>query len=365
MGCSHYLKITPCALLLGFTTLSSYAEENQQNGRIEEPTGTWIDTIPKTIDSLPTLLPEESNKRIVPEIEESKDQTWWDRKQYNFQQKLQKYAHNIDDWFGEPDPNDLASANLRIIFDTQWNEYDDFSIKPRVRGKIKLPTLENRFSVVFGDDSLDNEIRGNVGINNENPRGNTEKTLDGQQSRTDNSSLALRWERWTSPWGIDSDVDLGIRSGDDVYLRLKAQKDWDLKNNFSTHAEQIYRYGLDSKHYLRTNLEIRHARPNQAFLSDQFSLTYTDDGTQNFYWDNRLFRQHQFFHNNWFNYGIYTSGEIEDNKPDLNSYGPFVSWRQPFLREWLFFQTEVNYYNDKSLDRDHHVGALFRLETWF
>lgn len=122
---------------------------------------------------------------------------------------------------------------------------------------------------------------------------------------------------------------------------------------------------MDSKHYLRTNLELRHARPNDAFISDQFSLTYTDDGKQEFHWDNRLFRQHQFFHNNWFNYGLYMGGEIDDNTPDLNSYGPFLSWRQPFLREWLFVQTEVNYYNDKELDRDHNVGALLRLEAWF
>lgn len=27
----------------------------------------------------------------------------------------------------------------------------------RLRGKIKLPTLERKISLVFGDDSLDNE----------------------------------------------------------------------------------------------------------------------------------------------------------------------------------------------------------------
>lgn len=356
-----------CLFALGCLSVAhAFAEQSSPAINTENTeTGTWMDTIPKTIDSLPTILPEQSDQAIVPSVEETKDNSWWDKKQYQFKEKLQDYAYHIDDWFGEPDPNDAASANLRIILDTEWNKYDDYSVKPRIRGKIRLPTLENRFSVVFGDDSLDNEIRGNVAITNENPQGNSSRTIDRKQSRDDNSSLALRWDQWKNPWDIDTDVDLGIRSGDDVYLRLKGQKDWQLKNDFSTHVEQIYRYGLDSKHYLRTNLELRHARPNEAFLSDQFSLTYTDDGEQNFFWDNRLFREHQFFKNNRFNYGIYMGGRIDDSTPDLNSYGPFVSWRQPFIREWLFFQTEVNYYNDKEQDRSHNVGALLRLETWF
>jgi hypothetical protein len=64
---------------------------------------------------------------------------------------------------------------------------------------------------------------------------------------------------------FETDADLGIRSGDDIYVRLKAKRAWPLRNDFSFYAEQIYRYGIDSKNYLRTNLEPTHARPNEAF----------------------------------------------------------------------------------------------------
>lgn len=291
---------------------------------VEPPTGTALDLIPETIDKTPTILPEQSNYKIVPPTAATKSDSWWDRTQDKFSNSLQKRAHSINDWFGESDPEEPAWATLRLIVDTEWDEYEDVSVKPRVRGKIKLPTLENKLSLVFGDDSLDNEIRNNLAISNENPRGDSDDVLDSQQTRDNNSSLALRWSQWKNPWGIDTDADLGVRSGDDIYARLKLEKDWDLNNNFSTHAEQIYRYGLDSKDYLRTNLEIRHARPNQAFLSDQLTLTYTDDDyKQNFNWDNRLYRQHQFFHDHWFNYGVYTGGDIDDNQPELDSYGRF------------------------------------------
>lgn len=355
-------------LCMGLASTNTFAQDDATVHQVDatQPTGTLLDVIPETIDRLPTVLPEQSDQRIVPQTQQTKDNSWVDQKQYKFTNKLQQYAHKIDNWFGETDPNDPASANLRIMMDTRWNRYDDFSVKPRIRGRIKLPTLENRFSVVFGDDSLDNEIRGNVGIDNENPQGNPDKTLDRRQTRDDNASIALRWSRLSKSLGIDTDADLGVRSGDDVYLRLKAQKDWELNNHFSTHAEQIYRYGLDSKHYLRTNLELRHARPNEAFLSDQLSFTYTDDSDEsNFIWENRIFRQHQFFHNNWFNYGIYTTGNLDDGGSKFNSYGPFVSWRQPVWREWFFVQSELNYYNNKDLDRSHYLSALLRLEAWF
>ena len=53
------------------------------------------------------------------------------------------HFRKIDNWFGEVDPQKPASATIRVMIDNYWNEYDNFEIKPRIRGKIKLPTLEN------------------------------------------------------------------------------------------------------------------------------------------------------------------------------------------------------------------------------
>lgn len=361
----YYLFILSCLSLPVWAEEMSAENPNNTQEKSSTAIQPWLDKVPETIDSLPTVLPQESDARIVPATEDSKENTWWDKKQAAFSNKLQDYAAHMNDWFGKPDPDDPASANLRIIIDNDWNKYDKYSAHPRVRGKVKLPTLENRFSLVFGDDTLDDEMHNRASLNNENIRDDNNRTLDRQRTRDDNASLALRWSNLSKSLGIDTDADIGIRSGDDLYLRLKGEKGWELDNNFYTNAEQIYRYGIDSKHYLRTNLEVRHARPNEAFIADQLSLTYTDDGTQNFSWDNRLFRQHQFFHHHWFNYGIYMGGEIDNNTPDLDSYGPFVAWRQPVWREWLFVQSEVNYYNQRKQDRDHTIGALIRLETWF
>ena len=321
--------------------------------------------LPSWIDAVPTFLPQQSDELMVRPILETTDRTWVDRKQFQIRSWADDTSHKIDNWFGETDSEKPASATLRVIVDNSWNKYDGYEIKPRIRGRIKLPTLERQLSLVFGDDSLDNELDNNVAITNENPGNSNNKTLDRQQTRENNSSFALRWSEFSKYLPFKTDLDLGLRSGDDIYLRLKASKDWKLENDFSFHAEQIYRYGVDSKNYLRTNLELTHARPNQAFLSNQLNLTYSDNQDDDLTWDNSLFRQHQFFHENSFSYGLYTGGFLNNKDLRLNSWGPFISWRQPLWREWFYVQGNLNYMNDHRDDRSHFISTSIRFEALF
>lgn len=349
---------------------SSSQTSNTASPATEEPGNSTMSSVlnalPNAIEAMPTLLPEESSRKIVPPQSETRDDSMVDEKHHKFRNSLQKRAGQINRWFGEDDPNRPATAKVRVMVDSSWNKYDEFEVKPRIRGRIKLPALEKKLSLVFGDDSLDDEIKNNVAITNNNPSGNPEKTFDSQRTKQDNNSVALRWSDWFKTRLFETDFDVGIRSGDDVYGRLKISRDWTLRDNFYTRAEQIYRYGSQSENYLRTNLEIRQQRPNKPFLSDQFNITYADDNKNaGVTWENRLFRQHSFFHDNTFSYGVYTGGHTDNNRSTVNNYGPFVSWRQPVLRDWFFVQSDINYFNDRDLDRDHNLSAFLRMEALF
>ena len=325
----------------------------------------FLDYIPKWVDATPTVFPEQSNQPIVPPTAETEDRTWIDRKQRTIREWTDRTSVKIDDWFGEIDPEKPASATIRFMLDNYWNEYDNYEVKPRIRGKIKLPTLEKRLSLVFGDDTLDDEFDNNIANINNQPNQDGNKRLNSEQTRDNNGSIALRFSNLSKRLPFETDADIGIRSGDDVYLRLRAEKNWTLRNDFHFNAEQIYRYGSDSENYLRTNLELTHARPNQPLLSNQFSLIYADEQDDDLTWENRTFRQHQFFAHNNFNYGIYTGGYYNNNDLRLNSWGPFVSWRQPLWREWFYVQGDLNYFNDQREDRSHYVSTFIRLETLF
>ena len=296
-----------------------------------------------------------------------KQDTWIDRQHSSASSGIDKIARHLDSWFGTPDPNRPADAGLRVILDTEWNKYDEFSVKPRIRGRLKLPKLEEHLSVVFGDDTLDNQLSNPAHLGADGRQQNDpDRTYNSRRVRDDNASLALRWSDIDRYVGMDTDFDLGLRSGDDIFARVKVNKGWQLDNNIHTFAEQIYRYGIDSKHYARTNLEVRHAAPAKPFIANHLHFQYeNDDEQEEWSWGNSLYRQHDFAPGKWLNYGIYGGGYIENKKVSLNGYGPFIGYRQPFLRDWLFVQTEVNYYNDRRADRSHHPGVLLRFEALF
>lgn len=151
------------------------------------------------------------------------DGTWADRRHDEVHNRINRWAHKMDGWFGTPDPDKPASANLRIMLDTEWNKYDEFSVKPRVRGKVKLPVLQRKLNVVFGDDSFDDDLQQEATAYRSTPDGKN-KTFDTTKTRDSNSSLALRWSDITQKHGIETDFDLGVRSGDDIYARAKAAK---------------------------------------------------------------------------------------------------------------------------------------------
>ncbi len=125
------------------------------------------------------------------------------------------------------------------MVDNRWNKHDEYDVKPRIRGRVKLPTLEHKLSVVFGDDSLDNELQNNVAITNENPpSANNDKTFDRRQNRDANSSLALRWSQLSDSVCLLKPISTWVYgSGDDIYARIELSREWKLDNDFRTYAE--------------------------------------------------------------------------------------------------------------------------------
>lgn len=307
---------------------------------------------------------------ISPVLAQTKNNSanWLDNSHQSVQTTLQSNADKMNRWFGTPKENQPASAELRILIDNYWNKYEGYSIKPRLRGKIQLPTLRERIHLVFGDEDIDDELNSGGNIAPKVGKVTTQaKRFDTQQTRRDNSSVGLQWLLPKPDDQIQFKLGLGARSNGDLYTKIKADKVWYYGSSYRARATVLYRYGIKSEHYVQNSLELNYAPTDQVVNSQQINLTYRHhDGEENWTWDDTVSRKHFFADQSWFSYGVYLGGKIADAGDfTLDTYGPFVSLRSNIYRNWLFIQPEITYYNNKDAGREHHLATMIRLEAQF
>lgn len=311
-------------------------------------------------------MAEEQNSHIVSIDNQGEYQnTWLDKQRMQTKAWLSNTAGKIDNWFGDQDDKQSAKANLRVMMDTTWNEFDGVKIQPRIRARLKLPTLEQGLSVLVGDETLDDELADGVHHSNHGPKKDEDKIFDQKKAQKENASLAVRWSKFRRDTGID--VDLGVRSND-VFLRVKADKTWRLSDDTQARFEQMYRYGTKSEHTLLSTLEFGKSFSDSYQLINRSHLQYTHRDTEELNWNNSLYQQHEWpakHGSKTLRYGVYTAGAFENKKPKLDTWGPYVNYRQPILRNWLFVQGEVSYYNHKPSERKHHASLFSRVEVLF
>ncbi|ABQ14012.1 hypothetical protein [Dichelobacter nodosus] len=289
---------------------------------------------------------------------------WVDEQHQQVQSSLQQMANNINSWFGENDEQNPAKAGLRVMIDQRWNHYEGYSLRPRIRGSLRLPALQDKISVVFGDETMDHEFKDAAELMSES-RGLEHKShFSMQDTKRTNSSVALQWSPARQNT-FDSKFSLGMRSGGDIYVKTELSKD-NQYHRLQNHNAIIYRYGLKSQHYVRGNLDFNYQLGGNNIASNQTHIDYHhDDDEEKWGWGNRLSYKHLTGKNSWYHYGVYTGGNIKNKQFSLNSYGPFISMRRNLLRDWLFIQPELTYYNNKEQDYQHNIGIMLRLEMQF
>lgn len=299
---------------------------------------------------------------------------WADEKRQDAKEQLNEWAHHMDDWFGEPDPKEPATASLRLVLDTRWandpKAGSDVSVEPRIRGRLRLPMLEKRLSLIIGDEDLEEDTFLKQSATGETYQSNQDRLINSRKTREDNTSIALRWSRFNDEieeqLGVKTDVDLGVRSIDDIYVKVSVDKNLYESDKLTISNDNFYRYGLDSEHYVRGGLTLKYGSDANRFINNRTTIRYRNrDETESTDWANDLRQVHYLGDEKQLAYGISTSGYFDDDKSTLNSYGPAISYRQPIWHEWLYVQTELNYYNDKTENKDHYPSALLRMEAMF
>ncbi|KRJ17579.1 hypothetical protein [Acinetobacter pittii] len=187
------------------------------------------------------------------------------------------------------------------------------------------------------------------------------KTSSAQISAT--NPLSASWATISTWMPFENDLDLGSNSESNVYVQFLAKKKWNLRHNISFDTEQIFRYGSTSRNYTETTLNLTQKMQDNTLFANKFNVNKSENEDYN--WGNWTFQQFEFVKDNSLTYGVYSGGVYTKNDIRLNSWGPYISWRQPIWRDWIFMQNDLNFFNHIDDDPKHQLSVQINLEANF
>ncbi|WP_336941164.1 selenocysteine synthase [Acinetobacter pittii] len=175
--------------------------------------------------------------------------------------------------------------------------------------------------------------------------------------------LSASWATISTWMPFENDLDLGSNSDSDIYVQFLAKKKWNLRHNISIDTEQIFRYGSTSRNYSETTLNLTQKMQDNTLFANKFNVNKSENEDYN--WGNWTFQQFEFVKDNSLTYGVYSGGIYTKNDIRLNSWGPYISWRQPIWRDWIFMQNDLNFFNHLEDDSKHQLSVQMNLEANF
>jgi len=187
------------------------------------------------------------------------------------------------------------------------------------------------------------------------------KNSSAQVSTT--NPLSASWATISTWMPFENNLDLGSNSENDVYVQFLAKKKWNLRHNISLDTEQVFRYGATSRNYTETTLNLTQKIQDNTLFANKFNVNKIEN--EDYSWGNWTFQQYQFLKDNHLTYGVYSGGIYNKNDIRLNSWGPYISWRQPVWRNWLFMQNDLNFFNHIDDDSKHQLSVQMNLEANF
>lgn len=250
----------------------------------------------------------------------------------------------LDSFFGTPTADrESADSVLRLRNELVLDQRDGSDFKVRLRGKVDLPQLDRRLSLVLSDrnDEHDEVIPDSVG-------------------RDDDIGLQLRLREddGSRLW-----VSLGINSSFDLRTSLRYRHvhpfgdAWRLQWSEKLYYKQEDGFGL----LTRTDLDYLLASDRLVRWTNQLDYGEETAGVE---WGTGISYQIRLDSRQALSYFTSVSGETD---PDYltSSYGIGVRYRRNILRRWMFLEVEpAHFWRRRTLDtaRDSVWMLTLRLE---
>ena len=239
---------------------------------------------------------------------------------------------------------------LRLTFDSQFREDGENSQNIKLRGKIHLPGVNKRLSVVFADEDGDSDAT------------TADEDFNGLTPNKEDTQLSLQYKaRESSRMRVDYGLGISSTLKGKARLRYRYQVPW---SESTTHRLIETLHFVDGEGFgLLSRYELDHKVSDSQLLRWASKANYAED-IEGVEWSTRLSLAQRFNKKRGVSLFSWVSGVT---RPDYltTSYGAGVLFRRNFYRSWLFFEAEPAYAWRKEsveLDRNGQWQFDFRVE---
>lgn len=230
------------------------------------------------------------------------------------------------------------------------------------------PEFANELMAVFRQDSLATRLKKNEKAHHKvRTLGTTKKKTSTKKATKAKEKLWIGQilQDVSKVLPFQSNLDLGSNSTSDVYVQVSAAKSWPLFANWNLDTSQTFRYGAQSKNYSETDFNFSQKSTSSDLMSNQLSVIKTYESQYN--WSDKLFMKKKLWLDYQLTYGLYTSGLYNKDKKEveLQSWGPYLGWRLPLWRTWLYLDNDISYYKDTTSSDGYNFNVNLQLEAIF
>jgi hypothetical protein len=265
--------------------------------------------------------------------------SWLDQRYNQISDQTDKLATWVDGFFTQTrSVEDTAATLIRIRPQYEWSDQDGSDWKLRATGRLILPALSKRLSLVFigGNDDFENEF------------------YDPGLAEDGSSTVGLEY-RVRDEERSTLDLTAGLKSGPKGKLgtRYRFQVPF-MSNNRFRFSEELYWIGGDGFGTL-TRVDLDHRLNSDTLIRLANKARYSEE-SNGVEWSSRLAWIRRLNEKSALQAFTYITGETDPRY--LKTRGVGMGYRRKLWRRWLFWELEPNYQWRKPDAGDNREGVF-------
>ncbi len=274
---------------------------------------------------------------------------WLDNSHLYLTDRTQALANWMDSFFGDTEyDSEQAESIVRVELSEDWNNLEGGSTRVKIRGRVHLPRLSKRLSLVFNADEED--------------EGAFDDLVPGQQEE-DRVGLQLRG-RETKRSRFD--YTMGWASGN-PRPGIRYRNQGALGDRGSYRLTERIQYEHKKKFYSKTNFRISQRLTDNRIMNWSSRINYGEK-TEGVEWSTSIswLNRYRVAHDRPIAASFYVAASGV-TRPDsyVSNYALGLVYRRQLFRDYLFleFEPSVNYRQlDAQADRELMWRAILRFE---